>query len=104
MYCSKCKGEYLDGIETCPDCNVKLVVQLTDECKEKKEINPIKVKLVPSIEKWILPVIIFILIIVYGWLGMAILVTLFNLLCIGVGMYVVYLIIQVMRIYIKKNS
>jgi len=29
---------------------------------------------------------------------------LFNILCIGVGVYVIYLLIKALRIYIKKNS
>ena len=35
---------------------------------------------------------------------MTILFTILNLLLIGVGVYVVYLLIKALRIYIKKNS
>jgi hypothetical protein len=35
---------------------------------------------------------------------MTILATLLNLLLLGVGIYVVYLLIKALRIYIKKNS
>jgi hypothetical protein len=35
---------------------------------------------------------------------MTILATLLNLLLLGVGIYVVYLLIKALRIYVKKNS
>jgi len=28
MYCPDCRAEYREGIETCPDCEVRLVVEL----------------------------------------------------------------------------
>ena len=37
MFCPKCKYEYRDNIELCPDCNEMLVEKLADE---KIEFNP----------------------------------------------------------------
>lgn len=34
-YCPKCKYEYREGIEECPDCKVKLVIDLHDENRPK---------------------------------------------------------------------
>lgn len=32
-FCPKCKYEYCEGIEECPDCNIKLVKKLHEEIK-----------------------------------------------------------------------
>ncbi len=31
MYCPDCRAEYREGIESCPDCEVRLVVELPHE-------------------------------------------------------------------------
>lgn len=31
MYCPDCRAEYREGVETCPDCEVRLVVELPPE-------------------------------------------------------------------------
>jgi len=31
MYCPECRAEYREGIETCPDCEIRLVVELSAE-------------------------------------------------------------------------
>ena len=31
MYCPDCRAEYREGVETCPDCEVHLVVELPPE-------------------------------------------------------------------------
>lgn len=38
MYCPKCRCEFIEGIEICPDCNVKLVEKLPE--KEKPQGDP----------------------------------------------------------------
>lgn len=49
MYCPKCKWEYIDGIVICPDCNEKLVDQLTEDFEEIIEVvHPVKVKSVAN--------------------------------------------------------
>lgn len=31
MYCPDCRAEYREGVETCPDCEIRLVVELPPE-------------------------------------------------------------------------
>jgi thiol-disulfide isomerase/thioredoxin len=43
-FCPKCKYEYRSDIATCPDCDVKLVPELSEAEKQKQE--PVDVELV----------------------------------------------------------
>lgn len=39
MYCPKCKAEFIEGFEVCPDCNVDLVKSLPKEKKTEGDPN-----------------------------------------------------------------
>ena len=46
-FCPKCRAEYVEGIETCPDCNVSLVQELPP--KEKADyVEMVELQQVPD--------------------------------------------------------
>lgn len=40
-YCPKCRYEYLEGIEKCPDCDAELVAELPEDAWSNEELAPI---------------------------------------------------------------
>lgn len=51
-FCPKCKYEYREGIETCPDCDLRLVSKLHKEPREPEVEEDIPVKLMEVSEDY----------------------------------------------------